>query len=63
MASDSDFTSMERSPSPLSADTNSNVGVGLSSALINLSRRKMLDLVNKLISTSGRRSPSDRSHR
>jgi hypothetical protein len=30
---------------------NTNVGVGLSSGSLNLSRRKMLDLVNKLVST------------
>ena len=43
------------SPDPLPLDT--NVGVGLSSGSLNLSRRKMLDLVNKLAST-GRVYPS-----
>jgi len=41
------------SPGPVSfpVPIEPNVGVGLSSGSLNLSRRKMLDLINKLTST------------
>lgn len=51
MSSTSQSPRLDSVPVPLPVPIETTVGVGLSSGSLNLSRRKMLDLVNKLNST------------